>query len=149
MRKTVAIEYRWVEGRNEPAEIVAEFEKDLISQARLTKDPEEVEILRRVGLKTCAVVQASPSTADLKVGRRVKVQCVNGALTRLVAAVEAPAPAPVPTPTTRTAAGNITALTDGAISIHNDENGGFDVTCKLGAASPSLAVSTSKPACSR
>ncbi len=39
-------------------EIVAEFEKDIISEARLTKEPEEVEIMRRVGRKTCAVVQA-------------------------------------------------------------------------------------------
>jgi Xaa-Pro aminopeptidase len=39
-------------------EIVAEFDKDVISQARLTKDPDEVEIMRRVGQKTCAVVQA-------------------------------------------------------------------------------------------
>jgi Xaa-Pro aminopeptidase len=39
-------------------EIVAEFEKDLISQARLTKDPEEVEVMRQVGQKTCAVVRA-------------------------------------------------------------------------------------------
>jgi Xaa-Pro aminopeptidase len=39
-------------------EIVAEFEKDIISQARLTKEPDEVEIMRRVGRKTCAVVQA-------------------------------------------------------------------------------------------
>ena len=39
-------------------EIVAEFEKDAISQARLTKDAEEIEIMRRVGSKTCTVVQA-------------------------------------------------------------------------------------------
>jgi Xaa-Pro aminopeptidase len=39
-------------------EIVAEFEKDIISQARLTKDAEEIEIMRRVGQKTCNVVQA-------------------------------------------------------------------------------------------
>jgi Xaa-Pro aminopeptidase len=39
-------------------EIVAEFERDLISTARLTKEPEEIEIMRRVGRKTCAVVQA-------------------------------------------------------------------------------------------
>ena len=39
-------------------EIVAEFEKDVISQARLTKDADEVEIMRQVGRKTCAVVQA-------------------------------------------------------------------------------------------
>lgn len=39
-------------------EIVAEFEKDIISTARLTKEPDEVEHMRRVGRKTCAVVQA-------------------------------------------------------------------------------------------
>jgi Xaa-Pro aminopeptidase len=39
-------------------EIVAEFDKDIISQARLTKEPEEIAIMRRVGLKTCAAVQA-------------------------------------------------------------------------------------------
>jgi Xaa-Pro aminopeptidase len=39
-------------------EIVAEFDKDVVSQARLTKDPEEIEMMRRVGRKTCAVVQA-------------------------------------------------------------------------------------------
>jgi Xaa-Pro aminopeptidase len=38
-------------------EIVAEFEHDLLSEARLTKDPEEIERMRRVGQKTCAVVQ--------------------------------------------------------------------------------------------
>jgi Xaa-Pro aminopeptidase len=40
-------------------EIVAEFEQDIISAARLTKEPEEIEIMRRVGRKTCAVVQAA------------------------------------------------------------------------------------------
>ena len=39
-------------------EIVAEFEKDLISQARLTKEPDEIEAMRDVGRRTCAVVQA-------------------------------------------------------------------------------------------
>lgn len=39
-------------------EIVAEFERDLISMARLTKDPDEVATMREVGRKTCAVVQA-------------------------------------------------------------------------------------------
>jgi Xaa-Pro aminopeptidase len=39
-------------------EIVAEFDKNLISQARLTKDPDEVARMRDVGLKTCEVVQA-------------------------------------------------------------------------------------------
>jgi Xaa-Pro aminopeptidase len=39
-------------------EIVAEFERNLISAARLTKDPEEIEQMREVGRKTSAVVQA-------------------------------------------------------------------------------------------
>ncbi|MBK9715394.1 MAG: aminopeptidase P family protein [Kouleothrix sp.] len=39
-------------------EIVAEFENDLLSVARLTKDPAEIERMRLVGQKTCAVVQA-------------------------------------------------------------------------------------------
>lgn len=39
-------------------EIVAEFENDLFSAARLTKDADEVERMRVVGRKTCEVVQA-------------------------------------------------------------------------------------------
>lgn len=39
-------------------EIVGEFEKDIISMARLTKDADEIEVMRRVGRKTCAVVQS-------------------------------------------------------------------------------------------
>ncbi|HEU5012032.1 MAG TPA: Xaa-Pro peptidase family protein [Roseiflexaceae bacterium] len=39
-------------------EIVAEFEQDLISAARLTKEPDEVERIREVGRRTVAVVQA-------------------------------------------------------------------------------------------
>jgi Xaa-Pro aminopeptidase len=39
-------------------ELVAEYEKDIITDARLTKDPEELEALRRAGRKTCEVVQA-------------------------------------------------------------------------------------------
>jgi Xaa-Pro aminopeptidase len=38
---------------------VAEFDKDLISAARLTKDTHEVEVMRAVGRKTCEVVQAA------------------------------------------------------------------------------------------
>ena len=79
---------------------------------------------------TCAVKDDSPATGDLKVGQRVKVQCVSGVLTRLAVAPAAP--------TIRTAAGNITTLSERAISIHNDENGGFDVTCTLGPSSPAL-----------
>jgi Xaa-Pro aminopeptidase len=39
-------------------ELVAEFENDLFAAARLTKDHDEVERMRAVGLKTCEVVQA-------------------------------------------------------------------------------------------
>lgn len=39
-------------------ELVAEHERDIITDARVTKDPEEVEALRRAGRKTCEVVQA-------------------------------------------------------------------------------------------
>jgi Xaa-Pro aminopeptidase len=39
-------------------QFVGEFERDLISMARLTKEPEEIERMRAVGRKTCAVVQA-------------------------------------------------------------------------------------------
>ncbi|NBU64124.1 MAG: hypothetical protein EBS29_06455, partial [Chloroflexia bacterium] len=38
---------------------VAEFDKDLLSAARLTKDAAEVEVMRAVGRKTCEVVQAA------------------------------------------------------------------------------------------
>jgi Xaa-Pro aminopeptidase len=38
---------------------VAEFDKDLISAARLTKDAHEVAVMREVGRKTCEVVQAA------------------------------------------------------------------------------------------
>jgi Xaa-Pro aminopeptidase len=39
-------------------EIVGEFNQDILSMARLTKDAHEIEQMRRVGRKTCAVVQA-------------------------------------------------------------------------------------------
>jgi Xaa-Pro aminopeptidase len=39
-------------------ELVAEFENDLFSTARLTKDHDEIERMRVVGQKTCEVVQA-------------------------------------------------------------------------------------------
>ena len=39
-------------------EIVAEPEKDIVSQARLTKDEGEIAMMRDVGRRTCAVVQA-------------------------------------------------------------------------------------------
>ncbi|PMP84498.1 MAG: aminopeptidase P family protein [Roseiflexus castenholzii] len=40
-------------------EIVAELDRDVISMARLTKDADEVERMRAVGRKTCAVLQAA------------------------------------------------------------------------------------------
>jgi Xaa-Pro aminopeptidase len=38
--------------------VLAEYEQNIISQARLTKEPDEVEAMREVGRKTCTVVQA-------------------------------------------------------------------------------------------
>jgi Xaa-Pro aminopeptidase len=49
---------RALEQRVDGLEIVAEYEQDMISLARLTKDPAEIAIMREVGQKTCAVVQA-------------------------------------------------------------------------------------------
>jgi Xaa-Pro aminopeptidase len=40
-------------------EIVGEFDRDVIRTARETKDPSEIEALRRVGEQTCAVVEAT------------------------------------------------------------------------------------------
>lgn len=39
-------------------EIVGEFSNDILTTARLTKDVDEIDQMRRVGRKTCAVVQA-------------------------------------------------------------------------------------------
>ncbi|MBC8162327.1 MAG: aminopeptidase P family protein [Roseiflexaceae bacterium] len=39
-------------------ELVAEPQKDVISQARLTKSSDEIELMRDVGRRTCVVVQA-------------------------------------------------------------------------------------------
>ncbi|MFQ3682338.1 M24 family metallopeptidase [Roseiflexus sp.] len=43
----------------EGLELVAELDRDVISMARLTKDADEIERMRMVGQKTCAVVQAA------------------------------------------------------------------------------------------
>ncbi len=40
-------------------EVVGEFDRDVIAVARETKDPEEIERMRRVGEETCAVVEAT------------------------------------------------------------------------------------------
>ncbi len=40
-------------------EVVGEFDRDVIAVARETKDPEEVERMRRVGQETCAVIEAT------------------------------------------------------------------------------------------
>jgi Xaa-Pro aminopeptidase len=50
---------RGIEAAMPELTFVAEFDKDLISAARLTKDAAEVEVMRAVGRKTCEVVQAA------------------------------------------------------------------------------------------
>jgi hypothetical protein len=90
---------------------------------------------------TCSIGDTSPSTGDLEVGQHVKVACVGGVLAKLAPVTAAPQPQPqppAPAPEAKTAAGNITALSATSLSIHNDEHGGFDVTCTLGASSPAL-----------
>lgn len=58
---------RALEERTPGLTIVAEFDRDLISQARLTKDAEEIAAMRAVGEQTCAVVEAA--VAFIRSGR--------------------------------------------------------------------------------
>jgi Xaa-Pro aminopeptidase len=57
-------------------EIVAELDRDVISMARLTKDADEIERMRAVGRKTCAVLQAA---VDFIRAGRIDDDCVRGA----------------------------------------------------------------------
>lgn len=57
-------------------EIVGEFHNDILTTARLTKDADEVEQMRRVGRKTCAVAQAVVDY--LRSGRNRDGVLVNG-----------------------------------------------------------------------
>jgi hypothetical protein len=83
---------------------------------------------------TCTVADGSPSLADVKVGDRVLIGCKAGSnqlllLKKLGAGGEPPS--------ARTGAGTISALSPSSVTFHNAEHG--DMTCSVGATSPSVA----------
>ena len=80
---------------------------------------------------TCSLSSSSPDLGDYKVGDRVKVACVNGALVA-IAHLDAPNP---PDPSVRTESGTITALTDGSLTIQMQSG---TLTCTLNDGSPKL-----------
>lgn len=82
---------------------------------------------------TCTVGDGSPSGAGLAVGDRVKMGCVDGKLVALAKAGAEPGDGPHPA---TTASGTIAALSSTSVTVHNAEHG--DVTCSVGASSPSL-----------
>lgn len=76
---------------------------------------------------TCSLDASSPALSGASVGQHIKVTCVNGVLT---------AWAPVSPPAghaARSAAGTLTALGSGSLTVHSDDG---DLTCALGASSP-------------
>ena len=93
---------------------------------------------------TCRITQSSPAVGDVEVGSHAKVACVSGVLTRIALVVipsppvPAPEPArPVTAPVTTGAAGTLTALTDGSVTVHSTEKG-TDLTCRRGNTSPAV-----------
>ncbi|MFM7678682.1 MAG: M24 family metallopeptidase [Roseiflexaceae bacterium] len=78
-------------------EFVAEYDNDILSAARLTKDEVEVEAMRAVGRKTCEVVQAAVDfitagvadgdyVCDARTGRRLTIGDVRQVIDRELAA---------------------------------------------------------------
>jgi hypothetical protein len=95
---------------------------------------------------TCTLTDASPSTAELKIGVHVRVACTNGVLTALAPVTPPPATRPAepprqPEPTHPTthvltgAIGTITVLEASTVTVHNAEH---DLTCSTGDSSPHL-----------
>jgi hypothetical protein len=100
------------------------------------------------GTATCTVAAGSPSREGFAVGDYVLMGC-SVATSQLVLLKHldgdsggSVSPPPVPSPgdgkpsPDQTTRGTITALTDGAITIHNTEHG--DLTCSINDGSPSL-----------
>jgi hypothetical protein len=87
---------------------------------------------------TCALVARSPSLDGFTAGERVQAACVRSggklvlAKIRLLAAKTSPSNDGEPT----TFAGAVTALSDSSITLHDGDR---DLTCSLGASSPSTA----------
>lgn len=86
---------------------------------------------------TCTLAPKSPSADGYSAGQAVQMQCVR-AKGKLVLARLRHLPAPSATPTDEakpvTFGGAITALSDSAISLHDGDR---DLTCSIGASSPS------------
>jgi hypothetical protein len=85
---------------------------------------------------TCSVGDGSPSLADVRVGNRVKMGCLDGVLKLLARADAPPPPPPPPAGNVVTVGGTLTALSDASLTVHNAEHG--EVTCTRGPSSPSL-----------
>lgn len=86
---------------------------------------------------TCALAPKSPSVDGYSAGQRVQMQCVRAQGKLVLARVRhLPAPSAPPTDEAKpvTFAGAITALSDSAISLHDGDR---DLTCTIGASSPS------------
>ena len=83
---------------------------------------------------TCSLGDGSPSVADVHVGDRVAVGCrVGSNLLVLLKHLGTEPPKPVVT----TAAGTVTTVSAGSLTLHNAEHG--DLTCTVSSASPSIA----------
>jgi hypothetical protein len=87
---------------------------------------------------TCALAPKSPSLAGYSAGDRVQARCIRGTRHLVLAHVRHLAASAGSTDETLpvTFAGAITALTDGSISLHDGDR---DLTCAIGASSPSTA----------
>jgi hypothetical protein len=103
---------------------------------------------------TCTVGDGSPSVAGFQIGDLAGMGCKAGVLVIIVkqgsgsgsstSGDSSPPPLPPPTTTTtssqpsvdQTTKGTITALSDGAVTVHNNEHG--DLTCSISDGSPSL-----------
>jgi hypothetical protein len=83
---------------------------------------------------TCPRGDGSPSVADVHVGDRVLIGCRVGSNVLVLLRPLAPAP---PAPITVTGGGTVTAVSATSLTLHNVEHG--DLTCAVGASSPSVA----------
>jgi len=98
------------------------------------------------GPVTCTIGDGSPSVAALHAGDKIGMGCKASTMQLVLirklddgttTTPTEPQPAP-PTPTTHVvtgAAGTLSALTDGSLTVHTD---GGEVTCTIGSTSPSL-----------
>ena len=100
------------------------------------------------GPVTCTIGDGSPSVATLHVGDKIGMGCkaptmqlvlirnLDDGGTTTTPTDPTPAPTPPTTHVVTGAAGTLSALTDGSLTVHTD---GGEVTCTIGPSSPSLA----------